>query len=394
MNKKLVIFSVFAALCFINLMVSCSEDENIEVGEADQNAAGAVDNIDEDAVLGEAFTRGEMLTNWADNIIIPAFEALSGDMDSLSLAANTFTEIPNQENLISLKQSWLNAYLAWQTVAMFDIGMAEEITLRNYMNVYPLDAEGMTTTLLVGGYDLTSVNRQDEQGFPALDYLLHGLANSEAEIITFYTDEFNGPKYKIFLTDLVERMRSLTYMVLIDWKERYREEFIERDGSGATESVNSMVNAYIYYFEKFLRSGKVGIPAGIFSNSPLSDRVEARYREDVSKELLIKSLNSAQDFFNGVHFSQEDSGMSLQGWIDYLEKTRDTHHLDSLINNQFALIHAQVVNLNDDLGVQVTTDNIGMLETYDLMQEIVIFMKVDMLQLFDIKVDYVDADGD
>ena len=394
MNKKLVIFSVFAALCFINLMVSCSEDENIEVGEADQNAAGAVDNIDEDAVLGEAFTRGEMLTNWADNIIIPAFEALSDDMDSLSLAANTFTEIPNQENLINLKQSWLNAYLAWQTVAMFDIGMAEEITLRNYMNVYPLDAEEMTTTLLVGGYDLTSVNRQDEQGFPALDYLLHGLANSEPEIITFYTDEFDGPKYKIFLTDLVERMRSLTYMVLIDWKERYREEFIERDGSGATESVNSMVNAYIYYFEKFLRSGKVGIPAGIFSNSPLSDRVEARYREDVSKELLIKSLNSAQDFFNGVHFSQEDSGMSLQGWIDYLEKTRDTHHLDSLINNQFALIHAQVVNLNDDLGVQVTTDNIGMLETYDLMQEIVIFMKVDMLQLFDIKVDYVDADGD
>ena len=394
MNKKLVIFSVFAALCFINLMVSCSEDENIEVGEADQNAVGAVDNIDEDAVLGEAFTRGEMLTNWADNIIIPAFEALSGDMDSLSLAANTFTEIPNQENLINLKQSWLNAYLAWQTVAMFDIGMAEEITLRNYMNVYPLDAEEMTTTLLVGGYDLTSVNRQDEQGFPALDYLLHGLANSEPEIITFYTDEFYGPKYKIFLTDLVERMRSLTYMVLIDWKERYREEFIERDGSGATESVNSMVNAYIYYFEKFLRSGKVGIPAGIFSNSPLSDRVEARYREDVSKELLIKSLNSAQDFFNGVHFSQEDSGMSLQGWIDYLEKTRDTHHLDSLINNQFALIHAQVVNLNDDLGVQVTTDNIGMLETYDLMQEIVIFMKVDMLQLFDIKVDYVDADGD
>lgn len=394
MNKKLVIFSVFSALCFINLMVSCSEDENIEVGEADQNAAGAVDNIDEDAVLGEAFTRGEMLTNWADNIIIPAFEALSDDMDSLSLAANTFTEIPNQENLISLKQSWLNAYLAWQTVAMFDIGMAEEITLRNYMNVYPLDAEEMTTTLLVGGYDLTSVNRQDEQGFPALDYLLHGLANSEPEIITFYTDEFDGPKYKIFLTDLVERMRSLTYMVLIDWKERYREEFIERDGSGATESVNSMVNAYIYYFEKFLRSGKVGIPAGIFSNSPLSDRVEARYREDVSKELLIKSLNSAQDFFNGVHFSQEDSGMSLQGWIDYLEKTRDTHHLDSLINNQFALIHAQVVNLNDDLGVQVTTDNIGMLETYDLMQEIVIFMKVDMLQLFDIKVDYVDADGD
>ena len=86
--------------------------------------------------------------------------------------------------------------------------------------------------------------------------------------------------------------------------------------------------------------------------------------------------------------------MSLQGWIDHLEETRDTNDLDSLINNQFALIHAQVVNLNDDLGVQVTIDYRGMLETYDLMQENIIFMKVDMLQLFDIKVDYVDADGD
>jgi hypothetical protein len=86
--------------------------------------------------------------------------------------------------------------------------------------------------------------------------------------------------------------------------------------------------------------------------------------------------------------------MSLQGWIDHLEETRDTNDLDSLINNQFALIHAQVVNLNDDLGVQVTIDYRGMLETYDLMQKNIIFMKVDMLQLFDIKVDYVDADGD
>jgi len=158
--------------------------------------------------------------------------------------------------------------------------------------------------------------------------------------------------------------------------------------------VNSMVNAYIYYFEKFLRSGKVGIPAGIFSNSPLTDRVEARYRGNVSKELLTTALHATQNFFNGLHFDGGSSGMSLQGWIDHLEETRDTNDLDSLINNQFALIHAQVVNLNDDLGVQVTIDYRGMLETYDLMQENIIFMKVDMLQLFDIKVDYVDADGD
>ncbi len=110
--------------------------------------------------------------------------------------------------------------------------------------------------------------------------------------------------------------------------------------------------------------------------------------------MLIKSLISAQDFFNGVHFSQEDAGMSLKGWINHLEASGETNNIDSLINNQFGLIHLQLENLNSDLGQQVEADNIKMLETYDFLQKNVIFMKVDMLQLLDITVDYVDADGD
>ena len=407
MKNNISTLCCFATLFISALFLSCSEDDNVQLDEAsqvDQNnstddqidgdTSDSVDTTASDTGAGEEFTRVTMLANWADNIIIPAFESFVDNMDSLSLAANEFTDIPNQDNLINLKQSWLNAYLAWQTVDMFDIGKAEEITLRNFINVYPLDAQGMTTTLLAGDYDLTSVNRQDEQGFSALDYLLHGLGNSDEEIIAFYTDDTNGLKYKTFLNDVVNRMLSLTSIVLEDWKESYRDEFIERDGNAATESVNSMVNDYIYYYEKFLRAGKVGIPAGVFSNSSLSDRVEARYHGDVSKELLIKALNSAQDFFNGVHFSQEDSGMSLKGWINYLEASGSTNNLDSLINNQFGLIHLQLENLNSDLGQQVEIDNIKMLETYDILQKNVVFMKVDMLQLLDITVDYVDADGD
>ena len=407
MKNNISTLCCFATLFISALFLSCSEDDNVQLDEAsqvDQNnstddqidgdTSDSVDTTASDTGAGEEFTRVAMLANWANNIIIPAFESLVDNMDSLSLVANEFTDTPNQENLINLKQSWLNAYLAWQTVDMFDIGKAEEITLRNFINVYPLDAQGMTTTLLAGDYDLTSVNRQDEQGFSALDYLLHGLGNSDEEIIAFYTDDTNGLKYKTFLNDVVNRMLSLTSIVLEDWKESYREQFIERDGSGATESVNSMVNDYIYYYEKFLRAGKVGIPAGVFSNSSLSDRVEARYHGDVSKELLIKALNSAQDFFNGVHFSQEDSGMSLKGWINYLEASGSTNNLDSLINNQFELIHLQLKNLNSDLAQQVEIDNIKMLETYDILQKNVVFMKVDMLQLLDITVDYVDADGD
>ena len=53
----------------------------------------------------------------------------------------------------------------------------------------------------------------------------------------------------------------------------YRDEFVNKDGSTATSSVNKLVNDYLFYYEKFLRAGKIGMPAGVFSGDPLSDRV-------------------------------------------------------------------------------------------------------------------------
>ena len=35
-----------------------------------------------------------------------------------------------------------------------------------------------------------------------------------------------------------------------------------------------------------------------------------------------------------------------------------------------------------------------MLSSYDELQKVVVLLKVDMLQAFDISTDYVDADGD
>ena len=43
---------------------------------------------------------------------------------------------------------------------------------------------------------------------------------------------------------------------------------------------------------------------------------------------------------------------------------------------------------------QINTDNNKILTTYDAIQSVVVLFKVDMLQAFNINVDYQDADGD
>ena len=94
--------------------------------------------------------------------------------------------------------------------------------------------------------------------------MLHGLADSDADIIAFYTNGVDGGKYKTYMTDVVGRMQALTNSVLDDWKGGFRNTFVSRNGSSGTESVNSLLNDYLFYYEKFLRAGKVGIPAGVF----------------------------------------------------------------------------------------------------------------------------------
>jgi hypothetical protein len=339
------------------------------------------------------FDRKVMLTNWADNLIIPAYENMVGKLVTLEASVTNFNTTPDQTTLTNLREDWFDAYIAWQYVDMYAIGKAEEITLRNYMNVFPVDVTAMEQSILAGGYDLSTINRQDEQGFPAMDYLLYGVAGSDSEIIAVYTDQVNGTKYKTYLSNVSGRMTTLVQSVLTDWNTSYRTTFINRDGSSATESVNKLVNDYLFYYEKYFRAGKVGIPAGVFSGTPLSDKVEARY-SGKSKVLFEAGLNAAQDFFNGVHFNGETNGLSLDDYLNYLNELKRGEDLTQLVNDQFDLIRSTSNSLNDDFGIQISDNNVLMLELYDELQVNVINLKVDMLQALNISVDYVDADGD
>ncbi len=353
------------------LMKGCNSDD------------GSVDQVDN-------FDREAMLTNWADNIIIPSYEAYVKDLNFLGGIVLSFTDAPNVEGLIELRSAWLNAYISWQRVSMFEIGKAEELTLRNYTNVYPVNVEDMLQSIETGQYDLSSVNKQDEQGFPALDFLINGLDESDQAIVQAFQDE----NYQKYLIDLVARMYLLSEEVLINWKEGYRDSFVNSDGSDATSSVNKLVNDLVFYYEKSLRAGKIGIPAGVFSGAPLSDRVEALYSQGNSKVLFLTALQAFQDFINGVHFNSNDSGESLTSYMDFLNTIKEEGDLSLIINNQFDLIREAAEELDNDFEKQINSDNTKMLSTYDQLQVNVVNMKVDMMQALNIKVDFVDADGD
>ena len=232
------------------------------------------------------FDRGAMLANWADNIIIPAYTSFNSKVVEMEAATAAFNAAPTVENLQSLRAAWKVAYVSFQNVSMFEVGKAEDIRFRNRLNVYPTKVAQIEDFIASGNYDFDLPSTIDKQGFPAMDYMLKGLAENDAEIVTFYTTNSNAVGYKNYLSTLSHTIKSLSNEVLTSWTGGYRDTFVANTSSSASGAVDKLTNDYIFYFEKALRAGKVGIPAGIFSNGTLPQNVEAFYKKDISKHLL------------------------------------------------------------------------------------------------------------
>ena len=98
------------------------------------------------------------------------------------------------------------------------------------------------------------------QGFPAVDYLLFGLAESNDLILNNYiNDNGNTNTFMAYLSLVVERMHINTQGVLDYWNNN-KNDFISSTGNTSTSSLNMLANDFVYYFEKGLRANKIGIP--------------------------------------------------------------------------------------------------------------------------------------
>ncbi len=324
------------------------------------------------------FDRQAMLTDWVDNVITPAYADFNLELGALVSANEAFVLDPTPVTFEDLQSSFVAAYRQFQRVDPFLIGLAEQMRLRDQLNTYPADTELILANVSSGDANLALPSNVPAQGFPALDYLLYGLD------LSTYTTGPEAAAYRNYLTVLVDRMAALSGEAADYWTAGVRQAFIENDGNSATASIDRTVNDYVFYYEKFLRAGKVGIPAGIFSDDPLADRAEALY-SGISPELFGIALDATQDFF-------EHHG--LADYLDAFMVERDGEMLSTQIISQFNAARTQAARINLNFSEQVLQDNVQMLELYNALQRNTVRLKVDMMQALSISVDYVDADGD
>ena len=350
---------------------------------------------DEQSTIPE-FDRSAVLINYADNIILPRLNNFKSSVDYLKESGDAYVDSPDITTYTELHNSWLEAYINWQYVEMFNIGKAEEIMFFSKTNTYPVNEGRIQENINNQKTDLSNPNDWSCQGFPGLDYMIHGIANTENEIINQYIQNpLNGKYLKVVLNEL----NNNTDLVLDDWNT-YRNTFVNSIENTATSAFNMLTNDFVYYFEKGLRTNKIGIPSGVFSNNPLSNKVEAYYSskngiEDVSRDLIENALNAVDLVFQGKSSNQSPVGPSFKTYLDFIKANNvSADDIGSIVVNKIQTANQKILDLNQNFINQVENDNGKMLAAFDALQTIVVNLKTDMLSLFNVAVDYTDADGD
>lgn len=382
-------YNLLFALSIFLISTQCSSD--LEEIDTETTITELKASTSQTAVVS-SFDHEQMLTNWADNIIIPSIINFENSLVKLKNSASIFVNEPSNETLSVLKEEWLNSFLKWQHLEMFDVGLAEEIYYKNRINLYPANVNRIENNISNQNYDLNASSNFSSQGFNGLDYLLFGIGQNEEEIILKYTSE--DSKYGKYFLEIIDKMIELTTQVKDSWDDEFRDEFIKSTDNTSTSSINQVINDFIFYFEKGYRANKIAIPAGRYSDGPLPDRIEAYHGKKYSKILILEATDAIDNFYNG-RFSNDitSSGLSINDYLSYMESDQDDK-LAEKINEQLKKIKTKLTELNTDFSEQIRQDNLEMLITYDIIQANVVFLKVNLLQKLNINIDYADADGD
>ncbi|PKL81109.1 MAG: hypothetical protein CVV25_01335 [Ignavibacteriae bacterium HGW-Ignavibacteriae-4] len=360
---KKVIYVLFIAV----FMLSCSNE----------NTGNPKIDIDKKALL----------TNYADNLIIPAFE-------DLYLKSNTlierFAELKleySEQRYNKVRQAFSDLRNSWQYCSAYGFGPAEDVVLRQTLNTFPTDTIRIKDNIASGTYSLVTSSNFKAKGFPALDYLLFNVESNTQESV------FTDTKVLQYLEDIIKDIKTNIDYVRNGWQS-YRDVFISKTGNDAGSSLSLLINEFVKDYELAKRA-KVGFPLGKSSSDVLPYHFEAPYSMNSSR-ILGFNLQSYRMIITGPENNDLTKTDNLYEYLSELSVTRGDALLADVILEEFdetiGLLNKMDIPFRKSLELPTEKEKIEAL--YKNMQESVVLLKTDMVSAMGILINYQDNDGD
>ncbi len=383
MDKKNYFLSIrrtgmFALLACILYIGAC----NSEGGDDGSDPEGEQPTEEEENPDGEEPEENEfllLLNNQVDEIIIVAAQNYETQMQSFDASVETFVQETTSENLELVRNSFDNAYLAYQRLAIHNYFATSRRSLVEQSNLFPADEIILDGLIENQSFDFTANEHRMANGFPAIDLMIFG----QPEGIDYFTSNENRVN---FLNALVNFLTTEAETISASWTGNLRDNFVNNGGTVLGSSISVQLNQSVVYWEERVREDKVGIPIGrlgpldtpIPANPSLIEafnRSQFDGNEDFTLSLVRAAVEEMQRLFTGGEG---------QGYDDLLIN-REQVDLVNDINEQFSEIINEIENRSSISG----NENL-----YDAIQEIVTLFKGDLLPILNVQDADAANDGD
>ncbi|MBC5774404.1 imelysin family protein [Pontibacter sp. KCTC 32443] len=370
--KKAKIY-VLAVLAGLVTLTSCSSDNG------DDNT-------------GSDFDRKAMLTNYADNLIVPGYQRFTVVTNEMKAAVDAFVAAPTAATLNTARQKYQQAYLTWQELSPYEFGPADEQMLRSNLNVFPTSATQIESNITAGTYDLQASANLVAKGFPALDYLLYGQA-TEADVVAQYTTATNVANRKKYLQDITNLVVQHAQNTYNAWTtQNYSTTFKQSEGTAVGSAIGNLVNQLNSDID-ITKRYKLGIPAGKFTAGTARPTEAEAYYSGTSLELLLQNLRAEKAIFLGMS-ADGTNGIGLDDYLNHVNAKKDNMLLSDAIEQQFNLAIAAAEAVNAPIKDAVTTNQAAVNKVYDELQKLIVLTKTDMPSKLGVTISYTDNDGD
>jgi len=335
------------------------------------------------------FDKSALVSNMADNVIVPAYESFKKSLDSLSSEYAAFKTNPTLAALQVVKQKFQVAYIQYQRVSLFEFGPAETEIVRMNFNVFPTDTVQINSNINAGTYNLDAANNLDAKAFPALEFLLYGLNKSENSVLQEFISSNNKKNY---VSDLLLNMSTKLNSLLNAWNSGYKTTFKNSLNTDVGSSIGYMVNQLNFELD-YLKNAKIGTPLG---KKTLGIAVPASceaYYNGNSIQLAKETLYAIETLYLG----RSQSGNNGIGFDDYLAHLKSNYNgglLSDAIANQFNLAKTKLNAIPNPLSQQVISNPTIVDEAYVELVKLLVLLKTDMPSNLGVIITYQDGDGD
>lgn len=341
-------------------------------------------NTDPDEIEDDVTLYAEQLTYLNQDIISPALTEASMRASELNEAISVFAIDVNANTLASAQTALKTAWKSFQSLSPLRFGPGEDLIPS--INTFPTNDNALQEFVDSGVYENPS---DDEQGFPALDWLLNEQELTDEEIIALFSDATTGESRRNILVECSAKILAVTTAIETGWINGYASTFVNAAGASAGSGMSLYVNNLVQNYET-LKRNKIALPLGLLTlDIPLPDKVEV-FHGGYSIEMALVHLAAVKRGFVG------EEGRGIKALLDELGAFHDASqmNLSDAILTQLEEAEVALALVPDPLSSTIESDPAIVQAAYDELQAAVVLLKADLPSALGISITFTDNDGD